>query len=114
MGQHFSNTNEFKLFEWTKFTNLKNKQTYTLSFESYEYEGIFWNYEYKEDSVALFIEQIHTKNITEYNILQVDATWDFHRFIYEKEYRTKLRDKYNETVLNIILKRLINENFKWY
>lgn len=36
----------------------------------------------------------------------------FYRFVSPQEYRDKLKEKYNETVLNVILKRLIDPNWQ--
>jgi len=33
--------------------------------------------------------------------------------ITKKEYNQKLREKFEQTVLNVILKRIVNENFEW-
>jgi len=30
-----------------------------------------------------------------------------------KEYESKIRDKYDEKVLNIVLKKIVNDDFKW-
>ena len=38
---------------------------------------------------------------------------EFYRYISPEEYRIKLKEKYDATCLNIILKRLVNENFQW-
>ena len=43
----------------------------------------------------------------------LDISWQYYRVVPEKEYIKKVRDKYNETVLNIVLKRLVNEEFIW-
>jgi len=39
--------------------------------------------------------------------------WTFYRYVSRYEYKEKLREKYNETCLNIVLKRLVNESFAW-
>jgi hypothetical protein len=39
--------------------------------------------------------------------------WTFYRYISQKEYKEKLREKYDLTCLNIVLKQLINESFSW-
>jgi len=36
-----------------------------------------------------------------------------YRYVSDEEYRIKLKEKYNQTCLNIILKRLIDESFSW-
>ena len=37
----------------------------------------------------------------------------FYRYVSEYQYYMALKEKYNQTCLNIILKRLVNENFEW-
>ena len=36
-----------------------------------------------------------------------------YRYVSDEEYRTKIKEKYNETCLDIILKRLVDELFTW-
>ena len=38
---------------------------------------------------------------------------DFYRYVSKEEYRAKLKEKYDATCLNIILKRLVDESFRW-
>ena len=38
---------------------------------------------------------------------------EFYRHVSKEEYYVKLKEKYNNTCLNIILKRLVNETFEW-
>ena len=37
----------------------------------------------------------------------------FYRYVSTEEYREKIREKYNSTCLNIVLKQLIDESFDW-
>lgn len=37
----------------------------------------------------------------------------FYRYVSDEEYKKKIREKYNDTCLDIILKRLIDESFDW-
>jgi hypothetical protein len=39
--------------------------------------------------------------------------WTFYRYVSHDEYKEKLREKYNETCLNIVLKQIVNESFAW-
>ena len=36
-----------------------------------------------------------------------------HRYISNKEYYVKIKEKYDNKCLNIVLKRLVNEHFEW-
>jgi hypothetical protein len=37
----------------------------------------------------------------------------FYRYISKEEYYKKIKEKYDDTCLNIILKRLVDESFMW-
>ena len=37
----------------------------------------------------------------------------FYRYISEEEYYAKIKEKYDDKCLNIILKRLVDESFQW-
>jgi hypothetical protein len=39
--------------------------------------------------------------------------WTFYRYVSREEYKEKVREKYNATCLDIVLKRLVNETFTW-
>ena len=39
--------------------------------------------------------------------------WKFYRYVSTEEYREKVKEKYDATCLNIILKRIVNESFAW-
>ena len=38
---------------------------------------------------------------------------EFYRFISSEEYYAKVKEKYDDKCLNIVLKRLVDENFEW-
>jgi len=102
----------YKLFEWAHYKNLKKGQTYFAIFESYEFEAIFKSY-YIFHRECDYCDNCDAILVDEKNSYLMDIHWQFHRVISEKEYMEKVRDKYNETVLNIVLKRLVNEEFIW-
>ena len=37
----------------------------------------------------------------------------FYRYVSKEEYYAKLKEKYDDKCLNIVMKRLINETFEW-
>jgi hypothetical protein len=37
----------------------------------------------------------------------------YYRYISEQEYKAKLKEKYDDTCLNIVLKRLVDDSFVW-
>lgn len=97
--------------EWTNFKHLKNGEKYRIIFESYEFEVIFCYYSYRgkygycENCDAIFKD-----NKSYYTS---DDSFEYYKFISKKEYNEKIRDKYNEKVLNIVLKQIVNDDFKW-
>lgn len=46
-------------------------------------------------------------------IFQLMTMYNFYRYVSKGEYYSKLKEKYNQTCLDIILKRLLDENFEW-
>lgn len=54
--------------------------------------GLFYTHEYLFMSINLFT---------------------FYKFVSPEEYKVKLKEKYDATCLDIVLKRLINESFAW-
>ena len=121
MGQNESKTvnylisnesNEWTNYiEWTNFKNLKKGEKYRLIFESVEFELIFCYYSYRgkygyhENCDAVFTDNK--------NYYTTDVSWEYYKFISKKEYKSKVRDKYDEKVLNIVLKQIVNDDFKW-
>jgi len=114
--------NEYKskwtnYMEWVDFKNLKEGEKYRVTFESYQFDLIFCyyafrgNYGYCENCYAVFKEKLKLSN--GWSHITVDNSFEYYKFISKKEYISKLRDKFNEKVLNIVLKRLINDDFKW-
>ena len=39
--------------------------------------------------------------------------YNFYRYVTKHEYYMKVKEKYDQTSLDIVLKRLVNENFEW-
>lgn len=105
-------TNEWMNYmEWTNFKHLKKGEKYRLIFESIEFELIFCYYAYRgkygyhENCDAIFTDNR--------NYYTVDNYFDYYKFISKKEYKSKVRDKYDEKVLNIVLKQIVNDDFNW-
>jgi hypothetical protein len=47
------------------------------------------------------------------NIIEIDVEMnEFYRYITKEEYYAKLKEKYDHKILNIILKRLVDETFQ--
>jgi hypothetical protein len=40
-------------------------------------------------------------------------SWTFYRYVSPEEYNKKVKEKYDATCLDIVLKRLVNETFTW-
>jgi hypothetical protein len=45
-------------------------------------------------------------------LIQINE-WTIYRYVSNEEYKEKLKQKYNDTCLNIILKQLVDESFVW-
>ena len=60
------------------------------------------------DEVSVLASVIDNKNS-----YTLDVYWQYYRVISEKEYMAKVKEKYDQNVLNIVLKRLVNDDFKW-
>lgn len=111
----YSDTNEWTNYmEWTNFKNFKKGEKYKLISQYCVLEGTFCYYlfgdehGYQENCNAIFNEPI--KNYHYYSF----DTVEHYRFISKKEYNSKMRDKFNEKVLNVVLKKIVNDDFKWY
>jgi hypothetical protein len=44
---------------------------------------------------------------------QLADIYYFYRYVSKYQYYMALKEKYNQTCLDIVLKRLVNENFEW-
>ena len=47
------------------------------------------------------------------DFLVIIKYWTFYRYVSEKEYKEKRKEKYDATCLDIVLKRLVDESFSW-
>lgn len=47
------------------------------------------------------------------HIFQIIDEYHFYRYVSKYEYYMALKEKYDQTSLNIVLKRLVNEEFEW-
>ena len=59
-----------------------------------------------------FTRQLALFYTHEYCFLSINL-FTFYRLVSPQEYRLKLKEKYDATVLNIILKKLIDPSFTW-
>ena len=50
---------------------------------------------------------------TNLNIRLYLAFYDFYRYVSKEEFYEKVKEKYDATCLDIILKRLVNDDFYW-
>lgn len=109
---------KFKMFEKTNYENLKNGEKYKIinSNYSYNYDAcflFFMKYDLQNE-YAIFREIIYyNKWMYKDTNTKRDNNSNYYRYVSEEEYNTKRKDKYNQTVLNTILKKLINEEFEW-
>jgi hypothetical protein len=56
-----------------------------------------------------FVALVYTH---EFSFMSINL-FTFYRFVSPQEYKVKLKEKYDATVLNIVLKRLIDPSFTW-
>lgn len=98
--------------ELTNYENLKEGEKYRLIFQSLNRELIFCYYSFRgkigycENCDAIFKDRHQ-------NYYTLSNCWTYYRLISKKEYTSKVRDKYNKKVLNIVLKKIINDDFNW-
>jgi uncharacterized C2H2 Zn-finger protein len=97
--------------EWTNFKNLKKGEKYRILIESYEFELIFCYYLF--DSKYGYCENCDAIFKDNKNYYTTDNYFEYYKIISKKEYNLKMREKYNEKVLNIVLKQIVNDDFKW-
>ena len=97
--------------EWTNFKNLQKGEKYRILIESYEFELIFCYYSFRgKYGYCENCDAIFTDNKMSYT---TDNYFEYYKIISKKEYNSKIRDKYNEKVLNVVLKQIVNDDFKW-
>jgi len=83
---------------------VKRKPRYLQSAKSYE--CIFHHYDEDDEDFVYVICNKHT--------IEMDVTLlDFYRYIRKKEFYEKVKEKYDATCLDIILKRVVDESFRW-
>ena len=94
-----------------KYTLVKGETYYVKRKPRYlqngrTFECIFDHYFLDDEDFAWVI----SKNMP----IELDVTiLDFYRYISKKEFYTKVKEKYDATCLDIILKRLVDESFRW-
>ena len=91
-----------------KYTLVKGTRYYVKGNPNYprslrSFECIFDGYDY-DDAVWL---------TTILNIKLYLTFYHFYRYVSKYQYYMALKEKYDAKCLNIILKRLVNENFEW-
>ena len=95
------------MYELVKENNLKPGTIYTIKDNNSVYRGVFSYYE-------LYINKLIFVNWGTRDHIFFDLQKDirFFKRVSPKEYYQKLKDKYDQTCLNIILNRLI-EHLVW-
>ena len=95
-----------------KYTLIKGETYYVKRKKKYlqilnQYECIFDRYNnYFEDFVWV--------KMSNFIDIELDLELnDFYRYVRKEEYNKKLKEKYDATCLDIILKRLVNDDFCW-
>jgi hypothetical protein len=93
-----------------KYTLVKGETYYVKRIKKYlqilnQYECIFDKYQEDGFVWVLLSTVIPVELDLELN--------DFYRYISKKEFYAKVKEKYDATCLDIILKRLVNDDFYW-
>ena len=65
---------------------------------------------YYSPPIGLFYGKINMND--ERSLMRLDLL-TFYRYVSPEEYREKIKEKYDATCLDIVLKRLVNETFTW-
>ena len=60
--------------------------------------------------IGLFYGKIKTND--EKSLIRLDLL-QFYRYVSVEEYREKVKEKYDATCLDIVLKRIVNDHFTW-
>jgi hypothetical protein len=94
----------FKMIEQVNYDNLIEGQTYYVVQKKGLIEGD--DMIYHGNSFFRYWNSIHTFQIHK-------SYFNFYRYVSKDEYYIKLKEKYDQTSLDIVLKRLVNENFQW-
>jgi len=83
----------------------RSPRSLTILRSAKSYECIFDRYDADEDFVYVICNN-HT--------IEMDVTLlDFYRYVSKKEFYEKVKKKYDQTCLSIVLKRLVNDDFRW-
>ena len=62
----------------------------------------------------IYVGNSHFKYPNGIQTFQLDERkYYFYRYVSNYEYYMALKEKYDDTCLNIVLKQLVNENFEW-
>ena len=79
-----------------------------------KYGDYDWYDEYDEYGLAIFnILDDGNDHILDVGYDIESNLNEFYKIITPKEYYAKVKEKYDAKVLNIVLKRLVNEQFEW-
>ena len=93
----YEEVEELELIKGEKYyVKRTNRKNFNGKFNGSDFEGFVW-FDINNELIELD---------TELNT--------FYRYISKEEYYAKVKDKYDEKCLNIILKRLIDESFEWF
>ena len=100
-----------QLYRMDKLQKFKKGEKYRILIESYEFELIFCYYSFRgKYGYCENCDSIFTDNKMSYT---TDDYFEYYKIISKKEYNSKMRDKFNEKVLIIVLKQIVNDDFNW-
>jgi hypothetical protein len=77
--------------------NIRIRKARMISYKNIQYE----------EATGLFDAPIYGKCLIELH------DWTIYRYVSHEEYKEKVREKYDATCLDIVLKRHVDESFTW-
>jgi len=97
---------KYTLVKGTRYYVKRNPRYLTILRSAKSYECTFHSYNDEDEDFVYVICNNHT--------IEMDVTLlDFYRYVSKEEFYAKVKEKYDATCLNIILRRLLNDDFMW-
>ena len=92
--------------------NMEGEYLGKNSYNNHKFNVIGSTKKFRKNPESWVIDIIHDSLFTEMWVRPIKTK--FYSKITRKGYNQKLREKFEQTALKIVLKRIINEDFEWY
>jgi hypothetical protein len=108
----------FKLFELANKKQLIKGEIYYIK-DPMKYKNDYWRYyaifkHYEEaETKTSYAYFKYANSKTKFSFKQYLSPTIIYRRVNDEEYYSKLKEKYDDKCLNIVLKRLVDESFQW-